>query len=66
MNSHYNHTMIAPTDRRNDRMYVCTVRSLRRSVARPIAAIGRRYEPMIACKLMFTRSIARSHRVYSA
>jgi len=30
--------MIAPTDRRDDRMYVYTVRSSRRSVARPIAA----------------------------
>jgi len=30
--------MIAPTDRRDDRMYVYTVRSWRRSVARPIAA----------------------------
>jgi len=30
--------MIAPTDRRDDRMYVYTVRSSRRSVAWPIAA----------------------------
>ena len=48
--------MVAPTDRRDDRVYVYTERSSRRLVARPIAAIDR-------CDRSRDRSLRRSLRV---